>query len=390
MYKSRLGSKDTSLILSQEKTMNTTPSPKSHKEKRKNARRMSKRSPTQSGPEEKKQKMECKKCEEVIEGTSITCTWCKFTLCQPCSKLKEGFIELYNAEDLPGVAWKCASCEVTSDAFQCINKKLDDMGKTVEGMEDRISNKIKADLPGMIKNEVKGLRQEMNKKMESEVKKLEDNIGQEITDQIGKVEKRIDETTESIMTKEDIEGLMKKMIKSEMEKNQAAAPQAGTSGTQSSPGTQMKKTVASVTAEIREKAKREKRIVIYNLDENDTNVREERKNLDKDKFFDIAQNTLGIKNMKKDEITTSDRLGEKAEGRPRPLLIEVSNLYRKNLIMKKPVNLHGSEYQHLSFKHDMTRLEREQQRKLTEKAREMEAESGGKWRFRVRGPRPGT
>ena len=290
MYKSRLGSKDTQIILSQDKKMDS--SPRSHKEKRKHSRRMSKTTPTKNGPEEKKQKLDCSRCEQVLGEINITCTWCKLTLCQPCSKLKESFITPYNEGDLPGIEWKCAPCSLTSSSIQNMDKKLDSMGKTIDGMEDRISDKIKNELPEMIKNEVKGLKDELTKKVETEVKKVEENIGKEIAEKIENVEKKIVETTDTIVKKDEIEGMLREMIKEEMEKNQPTTSQTGTAGTQVSPGTQMKKTVASVTAEIREKAKREKRLVIYNMEENpETNLKTERKNLDKDKFMDIATNT---------------------------------------------------------------------------------------------------
>ena len=86
---------------------------------------------------------------------------------------------------------------------------------------------------------------------------------------------------------------MKQMIKDEMEKTDQQMP--GTSGQpQLSPGTQIRKTVASVTAEIKEKAKREKRLVIYNLEEQKTNIRAERVKLDKEKVIEIATNTLQL------------------------------------------------------------------------------------------------
>ena len=54
--------------------------------------------------------------------------------------------------------------------------------------------------------------------------------------------------------------------------------------------------------------------------------------------------------------------------------------------MNKAPKLKNSDYQHIRIKHDMTKLERDQWKKLIEEAIAEEEKSGGKWEFRVRGP----
>ena len=45
-----------------------------------------------------------------------------------------------------------------------------------------------------------------------------------------------------------------------------------------------------------------------------------------------------------------------------------------------------SNYNELSFAYDLTKLEREQQKKLLTEAKKRDQEEGGKWKHRVRGP----
>lgn len=392
-YTSRIGDKDTYLILSQKtETMETSKSPTSHKQRRKDSRRRSKPSPPKENPG-KKQKRDCAKCEEDLGEISITCTGCQLSFCQPCSVLDESFIKAWNAGLLPGVDWKCKSCIETSASLENIDKKIVAMGqnnnqrltgieKSLEGLEERITSKITAEIPNMIQKEITEVRESLERTVKEEVGKVEEEVSKKVTENVKNLDRKIEEVRDTVPKREDMEGIMRNMIREEM---------GNTAGTSSgappiSPGTQMKKTVASVTAEIREKAKREKRIIIYNLKEHETNLKTERVNRDKDKFIDIATNIMGLKNMKKDDILMADRLGEKEADKPRPLLMEFHNLTQKNIIMKKAVNLHGSEYEHLSIKYDMTVLEREHKKKLTEEAKRRNDESEGKWQYRVRGP----
>ena len=67
-------------------------------------------------------------------------------------------------------------------------------------------------------------------------------------------------------------------------------------------------------------------------------------------------------------------------------MIELKELTPKNLILKRATNLQGSTYSHISIRYDMTKMEREQHKKLVVEAKKMEAESGGKHQYRVRGP----
>ena len=401
MYQSRIGSKDTKLILSQDKgKMKEKESPKSHKAKRKDSqrnRRNSKPSPG-SVPPAKKMRTECEKCEKEIGPISIKCTWCEFTFCQPCSKLDEYFIQVYSDGASNGLSWKCNSCNKTSSTLEKLDKKLDDMDKknedrmvgierSIDSMENKISAQIRAELPKMIKTEVDEMTKTLETKIEKNVKETEERVTRAIDENIEKVGNDLEKLKNETMTKGEIQEMMKNMVEQQVKESIIPNTDAAAgSSTQLSPGTQMRNTVASVTAEMREKNKREKRMIIYRLEEKGAKLKSDQEANDKDTVVNIATNVLGLKNLTKHDILLADRVGEKKEDNPRPLLIELSDIGKKSLILKRAANLQGSDFQHISIRHDMTLMERRQQQKLVAEARKKEEESGGKSQYRVRGP----
>ena len=403
-YQSRIGKKETHLILSQN-TMSSSSdtSPQSRKMKRKasqRSRRESKTSPPQQSVT-KKIRTECSKCEEELGPVYINCNWCESGFCQPCSKLSEAAIQVFKDESMPGCTWNCPPCTKTSASIQNIDRKLDNMDKKSEdrmtvlekkldGIEERITTKIKAEIPKLIKKEVEVMKKDVVSTVEGQVKEVETRVVDKLDKQIEKVGANIEGIRKDIPSKQQMEDLMKEMIQKEMGQRSTDTNQPGTSSQQTSPGTQMRNTVASVTSEMREKRKREKRLIIHRLEEQNTNLKAERESKDKDTIIDIASKTLGLKNIKKDDIILAERLGEKKDDQPHPLLIELSDLTKKNMILRRATQLQESPYQHISIRYDMTKLEREQQKKLIEEAKKMEEnleeESVGKFQFRVRGP----
>ena len=148
----------------------------------------------------------------------------------------------------------------------------------------------------------------------------------------------------------------------------------------------MKKTVASVTAELNDRNERRKNIVLHNVKEPNTNVKDERMKADKELFMKICNDTLEA-DLKTEDIVKTSRFGEKTEDKPRPLWIALRNEDIKKKVFGKLAKLQGSEYDDISFGHDMTKLEREQKNKLTAEAKDLEkADKEGKFRYRVRGP----
>ena len=122
------------------------------------------------------------------------------------------------------------------------------------------------------------------------------------------------------------------------------------------------------------------------MEEPNTNLKDERIRKDKESVIKVVAEVLHVP-IKEADISEAIRLGKnKEENVKRPLLITVKDERMKESIFSKLANLKDSEYNVLSFTHDMTKLEREHFKKMVVEAKRLEADSVGKFRFRVRGP----
>ena len=388
IYVSRIGEKDTCLILSQNKAkkMDTT----------NNAGQ----SPSQERPLKRSRESdkECAKCHSDPGETYIICNLCNLKFCQQCCRLPVFILKAYakDPQDLEGMDWKCSPCSVTANSFKSIDQKLDNMEKnskermeTMEkklvGIEERITNKVIAEIPAMIKTEIDKMEVKVNETLKKNVEEVETKLTAKVTEEVKTVSDKLDKAQKDMVPKEEVS----KMIEEALEKSKAemkALPKSPSSSSapksQVSPGTLLR----SAVAEMKEREKRENRIVIYKLEEPATNLRAERIENDKGKLMEIAANTLAIKNLKNSEIIRADRLGEKKDNSPRPLLIEFNTAERAHLIISKASRLRDSDYKHISLTYDMTPKEREQQKKLVGEAKKKQQSEGGRWIYKVRGP----
>ena len=88
------------------------------------------------------------------------------------------------------------------------------------------------------------------------------------------------------------------------------------------------------------------------------------------------------------EVQKAIRLGKKRDdGSQRPLLIALEKPEKKSLIFKNTAKLKNTVYKDISLANDLTKLQREQNKKLREEAKEKNAsESTGKYLYKVVGP----
>ena len=341
---------------------------------------------------------ECSKCHADPGQAYIRCLYCNLIFCQKCCKLAEVILRAYviDAESIPGIDWKCSSCSVTSNAFMNMNQKLDtmesnnkdrmeSMDKKLEGMEQRITDKVISEIPGMIKSEIEKMETTVHEKMEKNVKEAETKITRQMQKEVKAVSDRLDEARGDMIPKEEVSKMIKDALdknREEMRKEIPTTHSGPPPKPQMSPGTLLR----SAVAEMKEREKRENRIVIYKLEEEPTRLRTERVEKDKNKLIEIASDVMAIKNLTKKEIIQAERLGEKKEGIARPLLVEFSTNDRTDLIMRKANRLRDSDYDHISITYDMTPKEREQQKKLVVEAKKKQESEGGRWLYKVRGP----
>lgn len=131
-------------------------------------------------------------------------------------------------------------------------------------------------------------------------------------------------------------------------------------------------------------------LIIYGIDECNSQDKEERKEKDANVLRDIANKCdINIDNYK---ITKIIRLGKyDKERNKRPMLIQSDTSQFKIDILKNAHKLKGEdkEFEDIAMCHDMTKTEREEERRLFKEAKKITAENQEKEIYKVRGP-PGA
>ncbi|KAG1701354.1 Ribosome biogenesis protein bop1-B [Nymphon striatum] len=150
----------------------------------------------------------------------------------------------------------------------------------------------------------------------------------------------------------------------------------------------------SVITEMNERKTRENNIVIYGIKEAQSDVIEERKRKDTDVVIDILKTCK----LKADESSISKviRLGanknrestpEEGKHGGRPILVTLKNGSMKIDLFKNIRYFNTADaYKLVRIANDLTKNERENERRLREEAKKMESSASGEFRYRVRGP----
>jgi len=145
--------------------------------------------------------------------------------------------------------------------------------------------------------------------------------------------------------------------------------------------------VQDVLNEITERKNREANIVIYGLEESESTSRDERAEYDTKNVVEIAD-ACEVK-INQDDIDKVMRLGkyDKEKKTKRPLLVKLKTVETKSKIFKGIKKLNeNEELKSINIANDLTKTERENEKKLYEQAKEMKKTVSGDYTFRVRGP----
>jgi hypothetical protein len=146
-------------------------------------------------------------------------------------------------------------------------------------------------------------------------------------------------------------------------------------------------TVTSVITEINVRKTRKNNLMVHGIKESNSQATEERKEHDLQVLKDIAATCkVNIDEFKTNKLGKFDK-----ERATRPLLVSSDNPDLKIAILKNAHQLKGEEskFDKITLSHDMTRTERQEDKKLYEEAKEMEIKSKGNVLYKVRGP-PGA
>ena len=181
---------------------------------------------------------------------------------------------------------------------------------------------------------------------------------------------------------------MRKIIREEMEaaskdkdvpKNNIAHPQRAP--------------VKDVTTELADRERRKNNIIIHGILEKNSKVGAERLKHDKNRALELLNYCKpdGEEDRVEDDIIQIKRLGKFDENKQeskRPMLVQLTEEDKKTLFLNLN-NLRGASnnLSGISISHDMTPLQREEDKEMFEEAkRREEEETSGDFIFRVRGP----
>ena len=140
-------------------------------------------SPSSNRPEKlAKTTMEyCWKCGTDPMKVAMTCGGCNYKFCTKCCSLGEALMMKVNCGQLKGLVWKCDPCLKTTSSIEGISSKLtemehnnkernDDMIFFLDEMEARITTKVLAEIPSMIKEEMKKFEEKLEEKIDKSKK----------------------------------------------------------------------------------------------------------------------------------------------------------------------------------------------------------------------------
>ena len=210
------------------------------------------------------------------------------------------------------------------------------------------------------------------------MKIAEDNFETLLNTNVQTIRKDMETVRESKVDKDEFERRLRKAV-DDMKLNTSSGP------VMLSPTTSRRQTVTEMTKEMKEREEKKNNMIVYNMIENGKSMIKDRNEADKTAITKIIQDVLNVE-MDDEEIVKVNRLGSKAEDKKRPLLVVFRSHNQKSRIFSSLKGLRNTDYEHLSFSHDKTKLEREEFKKLIEECKSKEAQDEGKFRYRPRGP----
>ena len=273
-----------------------------------------------------------------------------------------------------------------------IEKKFE---KEKQTMKKEIKDKIEDSLPSLVEKKVDA---KLNERLEGDMAEMKTAITNKVTARVerivdqkleqmesdGTLDKKIEDIIEKkLATNENNE--LHKLVESIIDKKMQENPQKAHPSSMVSPRTYMKNTVKNVTTEMREKERRMRNIIVYGLTTSKNSVEKERRREDKKTFQNFVREKLEIE-IKDEEIKDCIKLGKNTEEeeKPSPLMITVNEIETKEQIFKNLYKLRGER--NITFNHDYTPMEREENKKLTEEAKELSKKDKTGAIYRVRGP----
>ena len=316
----------------------------------------------------------CYKCHEVCYSTKkgmkddiIECDTCRNWFHRNCLEktyTKNEWELLSNSEN---IMFKCESC------IEERGEKVNEMKKMREMLQQQMEEN-RAFMKSIEKELVKNIDKAIDKKFK------------ETTAKQNLLEKRMDESDEKSLKKEqayeerfqNIEKQLSENLKSKNDKPEKLESMIN----------EVKKTEVNIERMIQaevgiyldnknEKERKKQNLIIQRVTETEEKE-EEQKSKDKDEVKKIIQITnpelLGEIDIILKEDKNIIRLGRKKADKPRPIRVILNDEEMKRDILKRCKNLKESAYKHISVQEDLTREEQEKQFKLRQELRKQKEE----------------
>ena len=298
---------------------------------RNNSRNSSPAKFVDTGNKESEEIWKCNLCLKSFgdpDDKLLECQRCRDHFCMKCLNKS---VEEYNLMNNSDIMWFCVPCREKVERNTCIVVDRE--------IEERCNDMMK-----MFDSRIRYLEEEMAKKCDE-----------------GKVRDIVSEMTNVSV--------------------------AGQENGDTVPGKDGKEhNVTAVMSEINERKSRECNMIIYGIKESDSEDKETRRDHDREHVERIAE-TCDV-SIEEDSITKIIRLGKySAEKKSRPLLVAFTHPGKKVEFFKGRSNLRESvRFKDVRLANDLTRTEREAEKNLYAKAKDLSEKSSGEFRFRVRGP----
>lgn len=266
---------------------------------------------------EKKEK--CDGCNKVVEGNMmIECERCELWFCKPCSRLQESFEHC--ASHPVVIHWYCVACNTS--AVKAV--------KTDNVVENKCKEYIDA------------LRLEMRAEMKTHIDSIEGKL-KKTADALRAEDKNLKDSIDRLRTEID-------------EKLTNVASE----------------TAASSHREIQERMARSNNIMIFKVEESQSEDAEVRKTADLNHTKAIC-NQLGCNPVP--EIKQVIRIGKKTQGKVRPIKAVMDSSESVIKMLRSSNRLKDSIYKDVVLKNDMTPMEREETKKLLQERHQKREES---------------
>ncbi len=312
----------------------------------------------------------CKTCNVQFGNPNdklMECEYCDNHFCAKCLNMTD---DEYAHHERSSGMWFCVICKPkvgeTIKVEKDIEKRCSEhfmlYSKRIEKIEEKLAKKLE-------RNEIIDIiKRELNSKTNDATERSEKQIIEIVNKQVTEKVKDISESTYSDAVKETVESTVSKLFDTKIDNK-----------------------IAESEKEIVDRQGRERNIIIFNIDEPNTNLIDDRVQADKETIEKVIKE-LNFETRNDFEIEQVIRIGyrkTKPGDNPRPVIVTFSTVEAKRSALKNASKLSDSEdnsIKKLKMSNDLTKKDRETEQELLKEKFSKNKEVEGNYRYVIRGP----